>query len=943
MLDLCGGAFFTLVLKCCYKKRKNGKNDHSDKFKEQDILFELLSVLKKIDEVPNEGSLKTNASRYKSCSIDDFSPFNIKSEETIAALNETIKNDYSLIKNRMDDFVKKYINLKNTDAIRNSVYHLLALIKNSTVICSSDLFYVLPDGNSISKEDLLKRDKLELSAFLLGVLHHIVSQRLKNKYEKKEYDEFISEIINKTENEFYKTKIELPENFPRKLLTPNEHIRKYLKDAIDYYSKVKMLYYSEDPPYDFEKIVEPLDVTQNFVAYSRFQDKVERIKLTPEKIKEISPHLLIKGGGGSGKSWLIKHLFFQYAKEFDTSSIVPYLISLENYKQCVTVESLIYESVRLFKLSQDIIRKNIENKKVVLLLDGYDEIAIDSKQSFDEELSAFIQKYPGIRIIMTSRPIELLGIDSSFKYLYILPLTEEQQSSIVSKLFRIKKLDPWVANLILNHRYKDDLFKTPLFLSYWYNDWKKREKYLINYLQFQSTKSKQFGQVAPNMYREIYSCSIYHAKNIYAIYEALATKSYKRQSVRNLGYTNISVKQMFSVIIKFVAIAYKDHVMAFDNCSVDKYLNNALEDESQELRAIPREYYIQDLTDNLSILNYADGMYYYTSPKIIRFCVARFLQLLNDDDFIRWFKDLNLYQVEDSEINDLFEMLYELDPNKIEKNIFCHFIKNRMIPDGLLDGTNSKGYWFLMNRKYNYFRFYYYKALTNWNLHSNFINGKEHDRKDFDLIFLNKIWIKVNPPSEYNSSLKELNARYVIDILGPKYLDENLVPIHLATGTNSLCSKNPLRLQCIPVECLACCWKIYLWEDSKTNKIQWNKGWFSSKEILLYFKEFLQKNKQSERGVFQDIDEITDFMQFIKDKNREELKLDKCDNIMIEQIERVLNQNSEHFALEIHVDALLCNEVYMHVRKFMENEHFPHMREYKKFISCYEDWISKYF
>ena len=84
-------------------------------------------------------------------------------------------------------------------------------------------------------------------------------------------------------------------------------------------------------------------------------------------------------------------------------------------------------------------------------------------------------------------------------------------------------------------------------------------------------------------------------------------------------------------------------------------------------------------------------------------------------------------------------------------------------------------------------------------------------------------------------------------------------------------------------------------------------------------------------------------MQFIKDKNREELKLDKCDDIMIEQIERVLNQNSEHFVLEIHVDALLCNEVYTHVRKFMENEHFPHMREYKKFISCYEGWISKYF
>ena len=939
MLDLCGGAFFTLVLKCCYKKRKNGKNDHSDKFKEQDILFELLSVLKKIDEVPNEGSLKTNASRYKSCCIDDFSPFYIKSEETIAALNETIKNDYSLIKNRMDDFVKKYINLKNTDVISNSVYHLLALIKNSTVICSSDLFYVLPDGNSISKEDLLKRDKLELSAFLLGVLHHIVSQRLKNKYERKEYKEFESEINKKSENEFYRIEIELPENSP--LLTPNEHIRKYLKEAIDYYSKVKMLYYSEDPPYDFEKIVEPLDVTQNFVAYSRFQDKVERIKLTPEKIKEISPHLLIKGGGGSGKSWLIKHLFFQYAKEFDTSLIVPYLISLENYKQCVTVERLIYESVRLFKLSQDIIRKNIENEKVVLLLDGYDEIAIDSKQSFDVELSAFIQKYPGIRIIMTSRPIELLGIDSSFKYLYILPLTKDQQCSIVSKLFCIKKMDPWVANLILRYRYKDDLLKTPLFLSYWYNEWKKREKYLINYLQFLSPKSEQFGQVDREICSKIYSCSIYHAKNIYAIYEALATKSYKRQSVRNLGYTNISAKQMFSVIIKFVAIAYKDHVMAFDNCSVDKYLNNALEDESQELRDIPREYYIQDLTDNLSILSYTDGMYYYTSPKIIRFCVARFLQLLNDDDFIRWFKDLNLYQVDDSEINDLFEMLYELDPNKIEKNIFCHFIKNRMIPDGLLDGTNSKGYWLLMIRKYNYFRFYYHKK-TNWNLRANCIKGIEYDRQYLDFIFLNKIWEKVNPPSEYNSSLTELNARYVIDFLGPKYMDEPPVTIHPATGTNSIPPKNPLRLQCIPVECLACS-KISLWEDSKTNKIQWNNDLFSLKEILLYFKEFLQKNNQSERWLFQDIDEITDFMQFIKDKNREELKLDKCDNIMIEQIERVLNQNSEHFVLEIHVDALLCNEVYTHVRKFMENEHFPHMREYKKFISCYEDWISKYF
>ena len=80
--------------------------------------------------------------------------------------------------------------------------------------------------------------------------------------------------------------------------------------------------------------------------------------------------LLIQRGGGSGKS-LFCHIFAkQLLEEYDTDWI-PIFINLPSLKEPLT--HVLDETLRNNRFSEEEINK-LERSKLLLLLDGYDEI-----------------------------------------------------------------------------------------------------------------------------------------------------------------------------------------------------------------------------------------------------------------------------------------------------------------------------------------------------------------------------------------------------------------------------------------------------------------------------------------------------------------------------------------------------------------------------------------
>ena len=216
--------------------------------------------------------------------------------------------------------------------------------------------------------------------------------------------------------------------------------KNYLDKAVSYYSTKKTLLYAEKPHPFYELYV------CNTVKYHKYRnsgtnDTKQEITIenaTIEKLETESKYIIIEGIGGIGKSMFLTHLFLSSAQNSETSGIIPLFLSLKNYKDTTdNVVDFIWKSVCEYDsaISRKAIIEALQNKELVLLLDGYDEIQSSARESFQSDLEAFIKSYNGNTIIMTSRPIYDSFVSfSKFSVFDIKPLTKPQALELVGKL-----------------------------------------------------------------------------------------------------------------------------------------------------------------------------------------------------------------------------------------------------------------------------------------------------------------------------------------------------------------------------------------------------------------------------------------------------------------------------------------------------------------------------
>ncbi|OYE02794.1 NACHT domain-containing protein [Nostoc sp. 'Peltigera membranacea cyanobiont' 232] len=121
--------------------------------------------------------------------------------------------------------------------------------------------------------------------------------------------------------------------------------------------------------------------------------------------------LMVKGSPGSGKTMLLKYIALCYAEGrwadlFKKFQCVPILVELHRFSSNeLTVEQQLVEAFARdgFPNAQSFLSQSLDKNKLLLLLDGFDEVSSNERQRVAERINDFLDTHQKCSVIITCR------------------------------------------------------------------------------------------------------------------------------------------------------------------------------------------------------------------------------------------------------------------------------------------------------------------------------------------------------------------------------------------------------------------------------------------------------------------------------------------------------------------------------------------------------------
>ena len=453
--------------------------------------------------------------------------------------------------------------------------------------------------------------------------------------------------------------------------------QKYLDAASSYYSTKKTLLYAEKPHPFYELYV------CNNVRYRKFRATGARdfkpekniSNATIEKLEAESKYIIIEGTGGIGKSMLLTHLFLSSAEKSADTGSTPFFLSLKNYKDTTSgIVDFIWKSAREFDavISQNDIITALQEKNLVLLMDGLDEIQSTIRENFDTDLEAFIKSYPGNTIVITSRPVFSFITYSKFSVFDIQELTKEQALELV------QKLEFW--DTAAKENFMKDLDRH-LYTSHY--QFASNPLLLTIMLMTYTT----FGEVPAKMH-------VFYSK----AYETMARlHDASKGTFKRKLHSKLTPEEFAKYFAEFCARTYTEEVLEFTERTFSAYMAKVLKDSYAEFTGVQPRDFLLDLTDNLCIM-YREGEKYYFIHRSFQEYFAAVHFASSYDNKLKKVGDFFERMQHRSYTDRTFAMLYDMIPAKVARFIFLPFLESLMA-DCSKAGDDEE-YWEFLERMY---------------------------------------------------------------------------------------------------------------------------------------------------------------------------------------------------------------------------------------------------
>lgn len=169
---------------------------------------------------------------------------------------------------------------------------------------------------------------------------------------------------------------------------------------------------------------------------------------------------VLLGEAGSGKTTTLQRVAIDYASHTkeNPSGPIPILVPIRELRS--NLIDLI--RLQLGKYSQHI-QELIDENRVVLLLDGLDEVAIEKRQSTVEQISQFLESHPKLPTVVTSRLYTYEAVEiPDLARVIIRPLDSERIFRFINNY--LEDQDAKQLFQVLNETQLVELGKSPLML-----------------------------------------------------------------------------------------------------------------------------------------------------------------------------------------------------------------------------------------------------------------------------------------------------------------------------------------------------------------------------------------------------------------------------------------------------------------------------------------------
>lgn len=416
--------------------------------------------------------------------------------------------------------------------------------------------------------------------------------------------------------------------YKKSLVTLELAFNKYLKSSYARYSKIKTLLYRD----------RPVALREHYVS-SDFQLSKEKISGNAILQKFIaSKRNIVVGTAGSGKSVLMRRLFLDLVE--NQLGIAPVLVELrlvESLDDEITIQSYIHKSITELdeNLSSEQLHYALKQGKIMLLLDGFDEIDFSSREVYEKEILEISRKYPDTNIVVSSRPDECFSSWEQFHVYRALPLSKEQATDLISRIdydttVKNKFIQELASGLYDRH---EDFLSNPLLLT----------MMLLTYEQLAEIPEKI------HIFYEQAFDTLFHKHD--------ALKSlYKRKS-----YTGLPIDDFKRLFAAFCILTYSDRKISFTFHELLNYIDQAIALESVKTES---QKFFNDLVKSVCIIQKDGNVYTFTHRSFQEYFSAYFISRSQSIDFS---------SVLDSMVQEYFrdyviEMLFELNREQIEMN-----------------------------------------------------------------------------------------------------------------------------------------------------------------------------------------------------------------------------------------------------------------------------------
>ncbi|WP_425917208.1 NACHT domain-containing protein [Acinetobacter sp. TSRC1-2] len=350
-----------------------------------------------------------------------------------------------------------------------------------------------------------------------------------------------------------------------------------------------------------------------------------------------SKNFVIEGVAGQGKSILLRYLSF---KEYEGLKRIPIFIELRKINKEGEILGFIKEAINswVFSVSDELLDWVLKSGKIVLLLDGFDELKAKDVPNVIKDLEGICQQYPMTQIVISSRPDNAIQSSNYFKVLCIRPYKDDERIGLTRKLVEDDDAFNNLLKALKESPLKvDELLSTPLMVTLFVMTYRAK-------LVIPDSMSK--------FYEELFSVLIYKHDR--------TKPGYQREFKSNLNESEL--QEWFETLC---FISKNNKTLVFENrqallaCIRQSILKRFQQENPSAL--------LEDVSKNLCLIIRDGNNYSFIHRSIQEFFVASFFKKRPQDLAERTY---NLLNEKSSVYKSEISFLSEIDNYRFKKYLF---------------------------------------------------------------------------------------------------------------------------------------------------------------------------------------------------------------------------------------------------------------------------------